>query len=140
MVKTLLKSCAFCDGNDVDLIMDFGEMALAGGFLKKEEFKNEKKFKMRMGFCNSCCAVQIVDSITPDLMFKDYFYFSSSIQTLRKHFNESSIKYFPKQKTVLNKCYWTVCRESSINFFIVSNPRSKGVEKAALWFSAAIFT
>jgi len=59
---------------------------------------------------------------------------------LRKHFNESSIKYFPKQKTVLNKCYWTVCRESSINFFIVSNPRSKGVEKAALWFSAAIFT
>lgn len=106
MVRKLLKSCAFCDGNDVDLIMDFGEMALAGGFLKKEEFKNEKKFKMRMGFCHTCYAVQIVDSITPDLMFKDYFYFSSSIQTLRKHFYEyakevTSRFLEPKHATVL---------------------------------------
>ena len=82
------KKCAFCDSNDLDVIMNFGEMALAGGFLTKVDFKNEPKFMMRMGFCNQCYAVQIIDSIPPDLMFKDYFYFSSSIATLKSHFNE----------------------------------------------------
>ena len=80
--------CAFCDSNDVDIIMNFGEMALAGGFLREEDFINEPKFMMRLGFCNQCYAVQIIDSIPRDLMFKDYFYFSSSITTLKNHFHE----------------------------------------------------
>ena len=106
MSQKFLKSCAFCDGNDVDLIMDFGKMALAGGFLKKDQFQNEPKFKMRMGFCNKCYAVQIADSIPPDLMFKNYFYFSSSIETLKKHFYEyakevTSRFLEPKNATVL---------------------------------------
>lgn len=79
-------NCAFCDNNSLDLIMNFGEMALAGGFLSKNDFNKEPKFLMRMGFCNRCYAVQIMDSIPPDLMFKDYFYFSSSINTLKNHF------------------------------------------------------
>ena len=88
MSQEISKICAFCNSNNLDLIMNFGEMALAGGFLRKEDFKNESKFKMRMGFCNKCYAVQIIDGISPDLMFKDYFYFSSSIETLKKHFYE----------------------------------------------------
>ena len=82
------KICAFCDSSNIDLIMDFGTMALAGGFLKKNNFDKEPQFRMRMAFCNDCYAVQIIDSIPPDLMFKDYFYFSSSIETLKNHFKE----------------------------------------------------
>ena len=88
MSHKLETKCAFCDSKDVDLIMNFGEMALAGGFLTKKDFKKEPKFMMRMGFCNSCYAVQILDEITPDTMFKDYFYFSSSIETLKTHFQD----------------------------------------------------
>lgn len=84
--EKLNKNCAFCDSSNIDLVMDFGEMALAGGFLKSKDFYNEPKFNMRMGFCNDCFAVQILDAIPPDLMFKDYFYFSSSIGTLKEHF------------------------------------------------------
>lgn len=78
--------CAFCKGTDLSLIMDFGEVALAGGFLKPENFKDEQKFPMRACFCNDCFAVQVVDIIAPDTLFQDYFYFSSSIETLRDHF------------------------------------------------------
>ncbi|MEO1943356.1 MAG: class I SAM-dependent methyltransferase [Candidatus Thioglobus sp.] len=78
--------CAFCKGTDLSLIMDFGEVALAGGFLKPEDFKDEQKFPMRVCFCNDCFAVQVVDIIAPDTLFQDYFYFSSSIETLRDHF------------------------------------------------------
>ena len=88
MNDKLEKNCAFCNGNEIYIIMNFGEMALAGGFLKKKDFKKEPKFLMRLGFCNQCYAVQIVDAISPDLMFKDYFYFSSSILTLKNHFYE----------------------------------------------------
>jgi len=84
--KNLEFVCAFCKGTDLSLIMDFGEVALAGGFLKPEDFKDEQKFPMRVCFCNDCFAVQVVDIIAPDTLFQDYFYFSSSIETLRDHF------------------------------------------------------
>ena len=78
--------CAFCGESDLSLIMDFGKVALAGAFLKPEAFLNEKKYPMRLCFCSKCFAVQVVDLIEPDILFQDYFYFSSSIGTLRDHF------------------------------------------------------
>jgi len=81
-------NCAFCDEREISLIMDFGHVALAGGFLKPKDFSNERKFPMRLCFCHNCFAVQVVDIIEPDVLFQDYFYFSSSIETLRSHFND----------------------------------------------------
>lgn len=85
--KNIRFTCAFCGETNMNLIFDFGEVALAGAFLKSENIKNEKKFPMRVCFCNECFAVQVVDIISPDTLFKDYFYFSSSIETLRNHFS-----------------------------------------------------
>ena len=42
---------------------------------------------MRLHFCEDCYAVQVTDKVPADVMFKDYFYFSSSIGTLRDHFS-----------------------------------------------------
>jgi methylation protein EvaC len=78
--------CAFCGKSNMSLIMDFGEVALAGGFLKPKDFTDEQKFPMRVCFCNDCFSVQVVDIIEPETLFQDYFYFSSSIETLRDHF------------------------------------------------------
>ena len=78
--------CSFCSSINMKLIMDFGKVALAGAFIKNKEFNNEKKYQMRLCFCKECFAVQIVDIIDPDILFKDYFYFSSSIKTLSDHF------------------------------------------------------
>lgn len=66
--------------------MDFGRVALAGGFLESEQFENEQKYPLRLFFCDDCCAVQVVDKVSADVLFQDYFYFSSSIGTLREHF------------------------------------------------------
>jgi|TARA_B110000037_G_C17099224_1_gene497318 SAM-dependent methyltransferase len=90
----------------MELIMDFGNVALAGGFLKTKEFKNEKKYPMRVCFCKECFAVQVVDIIEPDILFRDYFYFSSSIKTLSDHFvdyaKELTSRFLnPQEATVL---------------------------------------
>ena len=81
-----LPCCSFCDSTSMTKIIDFGEMALAGGFLKKEQFDSEAFYPMRLYFCNDCYGVQIIDKISAKVLFENYFYFSSSIQTLRDHF------------------------------------------------------
>jgi SAM-dependent methyltransferase len=80
--------CAFCDSRKMHLIMDFGDVALAGGFLKPERFADERFFPLRLFFCEECFAVQVVDKVPAEVLFHDYFYFSSSIGTLRDHFKQ----------------------------------------------------
>jgi methylation protein EvaC len=80
--------CLFCDSTRLGLITDFGEVGLAGGFLKPEQFATERTFPMRLHFCRDCYAVQVTDEVPADVMFQNYFYFSSSIGTLREHFQQ----------------------------------------------------
>jgi len=77
--------CRFCDSG-VTEILDFGKVALAGAFLKPSAFASEKKYPLRLGFCESCSAAQLLDLVEPAVMFKDYFYFTSSTQTGREHY------------------------------------------------------
>ena len=79
--------CTFC-GKGMNLIHDFGEVALAGGFLKPEQFESEKKYPLRLCYCESCHSVQLADKVDPDVMFRDYFYFSSANETIKRHFRE----------------------------------------------------
>lgn len=80
--------CSFCNGNLMTEIMDFGKVALAGGFLRSSQFTEESYYRLRLFFCRDCFAVQVIDKVNAEVLFKDYFYFSSSIQTLRDHFIE----------------------------------------------------
>ena len=66
--------------------MDFGEVALAGGFLKPAQFADEAFYPLHLCFCPDCCAVQVIEKVSAEILFADYFYFSSSIRTLREHF------------------------------------------------------
>ncbi len=78
--------CAFCDDADLVSILDLGDVGLAGSFLEKDQLEHEKKYRLRLAFCRSCFAVQVIDGIPPAIFFEDYFYFSSAIATLRSHF------------------------------------------------------
>ena len=79
--------CAFCESRSLELIIDFGKVALAGGFLKPGQFDAEPFFPLRVFFCNDCYAVQVVDVVDAEKLFgKNYFYFSSATRTLREHF------------------------------------------------------
>ena len=98
--------CAFCDSQKMSEIVNLGKVALAGGFLKSEQFNQELKFPLRLYFCHDCFAVQVIDKVQEKLLFEHYFYFSSSITTLRKHFCEYAIEMTtrfltPEKSTVL---------------------------------------
>ena len=80
------RRCAFCGHDDLNEVIDFGEVALAGAFLKQSDFQQERKYPLRVCFCPKCHAVQVTDKVDPAIMFANYFYFSSAIRTLREHF------------------------------------------------------
>ena len=87
-----LHYCSFCDSSSMTEIIDFGEMALAGAFLKPEQFDTELFYPLRLYFCNDCYAVQVVDKVSENILFDNYFYFSSSIKTLRDHFSNYAVE------------------------------------------------
>lgn len=80
-------TCRFCEGSKLVRILDFGDFPLAGGFLKEEDFPDEKYYPFNLNLCQDCFLVQISDVVPAEVLFKEnYFFFSSAIGTLVKHF------------------------------------------------------
>lgn len=81
--------CRFCGSKNVKKVIDLGLMPLAGGFIKTIKEKSlEKFYPLELNFCEDCFLLQVNSSVAPDTLFKNYFYFSSSIQTLVNHFEK----------------------------------------------------
>ncbi len=81
--------CRFCESKRIVPVIDLGLMPLAGGFLKnKNEFEKEKLYPLELLFCKDCFLLQTKQVIQSDILFKNYFYFSSSIHTLVEHFRK----------------------------------------------------
>ncbi len=81
-------SCRLCDNHNLKLILDLGQMPLAGGFIKKEDISKEKKFALQLFFCEECGLVQVGEIIPQEILFKDYRYTSSTTKTLSDHFRD----------------------------------------------------
>lgn len=84
--------CSFCNSKAMIEIMNFGDVALAGGFLRPDQFAGELYYPLRLYFCRDCFAVQVIDKVSAEVLFHDYFYFSSSIRTLREHFVDYAVE------------------------------------------------
>lgn len=78
-------TCRFCESKNLTKVLDFGNVPLAGGFLKPDQFEQEKYYPLNLDFCNDCCLLQVSNVVAGEDLFKNYFYFSSAIKTLVDH-------------------------------------------------------
>ncbi len=78
--------CRICKSKDLVKFLSFGEMPLAGGFIKRDEIKNEKFYPLDVYFCRNCKEVQLLDIVPADTLFKDYRFLASVTKTLSEHF------------------------------------------------------
>jgi methylation protein EvaC len=78
--------CRLCDSRNLVRFLDFGDVPLAGAFLRAEEISEERFYPLGIDFCEDCTLVQVSDVIPKEVLFKNYFYFSSAIRTLVEHF------------------------------------------------------
>ena len=79
--------CRFCDNDGTYKFLELGTMALANSFLTAEELASEKEpaFPLDVYFCERCGLVQIGHVVPPDVLFKDYIYFSATSDLVHKH-------------------------------------------------------
>ena len=80
--------------------ISFGKMPIANGFLKKNDFKKEFFYELKVGFSKEVSLVQIDDHPKPTQMFhKNYPFYTSSSISMTNHFK----KYAHWAKKYINK-------------------------------------
>ena len=77
--------CDLCN-NEIKEFLDLGNQPLANKYPKKEEFKDEDYFPLKVLFCESCKNVQLGHKVSRNLMFEEYFYLSSVNKGLVRYF------------------------------------------------------
>jgi SAM-dependent methyltransferase len=58
-------------------------MPLANAYLSREQLdRPEPKYPLDLAFCHSCALLQITETVPPDVLFREYLYFSSYSDTV----------------------------------------------------------
>ncbi len=82
-----ISECRLCGSDKLQVVLDFGQTELANAFLTKEESLQEQdKFPLQACLCENCGAVGLKHSVSPEILFKKYFYESSTSAAFRNHF------------------------------------------------------
>jgi methylation protein EvaC len=84
----MVKKCLICS-NEFSPFVDFGNMPIANAFSNKKDLENEYFFPMKVGFCENCNMVQLLEQPDREKMFHDsYAFFSSTSNYMIKHFSK----------------------------------------------------
>ena len=83
---TTRTTCRTCGSDQLALLVDYGEMPLAGGFLTRDELAYQAAFPLRLARCADCTLMQILDIVPAAEIFTQYSYVSSTTRTLIEHF------------------------------------------------------
>src|SRR5215471_6471088 len=86
--------CRSCGSPKGSLILDLGIQPLANNLLRPEDLaKPEPKFPLRLGVCQSCWLLQILDLVPPVQLFSEYLYFSSFSDVMLRHAKQAAERY-----------------------------------------------
>lgn len=81
-----IDACRSCGGDDLRLLLPMGDQPLANALLDREDPREpEARFPLNVVFCAGCSLVQIKETIPPEILFRDYVYFSSFSDTMLRH-------------------------------------------------------
>jgi len=93
MIYRLESSCRSCRHDDLELVMDLGESALADRLISPSQIHEpEPHAPLTLVRCSHCSLAQIRETVDPEVLFcNDYPYFSSVSQQLLAHFRASAL-------------------------------------------------
>ena len=85
------RHCRSCGSSALQVFLDLGNTPLADRMPSLEQLRQaEPRFPLVVAFCRECSLVQILETVDPDLLFRDeYPYFSSVSDTLLQHSREN---------------------------------------------------
>ena len=85
----IVKNCRICNYTDIQPFLDLGKVALPNAFLKESQLSSsEPLFPLVVGFCQKCRLVQLIYTVEPEVMFKNYVYIPSASKTRLDNFEK----------------------------------------------------
>jgi SAM-dependent methyltransferase len=78
--------CRICGFRDLVPVLSLGKLPLANALLKAEQLgEPEPRFPLDLVLCPDCSLLQITETVTRELLFRHYPYFSSFSDTMLRH-------------------------------------------------------
>jgi SAM-dependent methyltransferase len=78
--------CRSCGQQGLHTILALGRTPLANALLTAEQLdRPEPTYPLNLAFCPHCALVQLLETVPPEQMFRDYPYFSSYSDTVLSH-------------------------------------------------------
>jgi len=94
--------CRSCGQSDLNSFLSLGRTPLANALLNVGQLsQKEEIFPLDLVFCPDCTLVQITETVPPEKLFRDYFYFSSFSDTVLENAKKSAAQLIERLK--LNK-------------------------------------
>jgi SAM-dependent methyltransferase len=79
-------ACRNCGTPNLETVLDFGDMPLANALLTSDQLDApEPRYPLALAFCSTCYLAQITHVVAPELLFRDYAYFSSVSDAMVEH-------------------------------------------------------
>lgn len=79
-------ACRSCGEVGLKLVLPLGHTPLANALLTEEQLNGEEStYPLELAFCPHCTLVQITETVPPEVLFRDYAYFSSFSDTMLAH-------------------------------------------------------
>jgi SAM-dependent methyltransferase len=84
-----IDACRSCGSHQLVPVLSLGETPLANALLTREQLSQPEAFyPLEVVFCEDCTLVQITETVPPEILFRDYVYFSSVSSTVVENARE----------------------------------------------------
>ncbi|RJQ14295.1 MAG: class I SAM-dependent methyltransferase [Nitrospiraceae bacterium] len=92
--------CRSCGSSGLEVFLDLGETPLADRFVTSARLDQpEPVFPLEVAFCHDCGLTQILETVSPELLFcDDYPYYSSFLPELLRHSRENVLNLIRTRK------------------------------------------
>ena len=118
-------TCRSCGNADIVPILSLGRTPLANALLAREQLdQTEETFPLDLVFCPRCALVQITETVSPEKLFREYFYFSSFSDTVLQNAHILANALIPRCN--LNKDSLVV-EVASNDGYLLKNYKEKGI-------------
>lgn len=91
--------CRFCLNKKLIQVINLGKQPAANAFLSKKQLREKEPFfPLKVNFCHKCGLLQLTYVVSPDYLFRNYVYVSSTSPVFIAHFEEYAQDVYKKLK------------------------------------------
>jgi len=85
-------TCRICNSKRLSLVYRNRPSPIGEAFLKKKRnILTQKNYPINLYICKKCGLVQLLDIINPNVVYKNYLYYTKTSIDLKNHFKEYAL-------------------------------------------------